>query len=261
MKTLFLAWQDQTKTRAWYPIGRLDADPAAQIFRFAYLHGAKTAQEQAGLEPLDSFPDFHQKYEDCELFPLFKNRLMDQSRGDFAEYISRLGLPPGNVDPIDILAISEGTRQTDNLEVFPKIQRQGDGKFLCRFFLHGWRHVSQAAQESLKKLQAGDELRVAIELNNPATQVAIQLQTSNDYHMIGWTPRYLIQDLVQTIDESPLGVSARVIQLNPEPAPSKLRVLVELSGHWPAKYEPMSTPEFEPLVTAKSKPRVTHRVQ
>jgi len=27
MKSLYLAWQDRGKTRRWFPIGRLDADP------------------------------------------------------------------------------------------------------------------------------------------------------------------------------------------------------------------------------------------
>jgi hypothetical protein len=30
------------------------------------------------------------------------------------------------------------------------------------------------------------------------------------------------------------------------PAPSKQRLLVELSGHWP-DYEPMTTADFQPL--------------
>jgi len=38
----------------------------------------------------------------------------------------------------------------------------------------------------------------------------------------------------------------RSFQVNPAPAPSKQRMLVELSGHWP-DYEPMTTADFEPL--------------
>jgi hypothetical protein len=248
MKTLFLAWQDQTKTRAWYPIGRLDANPSTPLFRFCYVQGAEKAHREAGFQPLDSFPDFHERYEDKELFPLFRNRLVAQERVDFAEYVERLGLSPATADPIEILAVSEGTRQTDNLEVFPRIQRHRDATFCCRFFLHGWRHVSAAAQERIRLLQPGDSLRIAVELNNPVTTVAVQVETTEDYLVIGWTPRYLIHDLVRTIDESPLAISATVARLNPEPAPSKQRVLIELRGHWPAHYKPMDTPEFHPLV-------------
>ena len=33
---------------------------------------------------------------------------------------------------------------------------------------------------------------VGLELNNPATTLAVQIQTT-DYHMIGWAPRYLLE--------------------------------------------------------------------
>ncbi|MDN5751986.1 MAG: hypothetical protein L0H15_01730 [Nitrosospira sp.] len=138
--------------------------------------------------------------------------MLNPRRGDYAEYVERLALDPNHVDPLDILAISEGRRQTDNLEVFPQIQPRRDGSFVCRFFLHGWRHVSQAAQDKLLTLQEGDSLQVAIELNNPASGTAIQLETRNDYHMIGWTPRYLVEDLLQAL-KSPQDISARVVKM------------------------------------------------
>ena len=45
------------------------------------------AHKNAGLEPLDSFPDFHKLYEASELFPLFRNRIVDAERKDFKEYL------------------------------------------------------------------------------------------------------------------------------------------------------------------------------
>jgi len=33
-KTLFLAWQDKRLTRAWFPIGRLDAPADRRLYRF-----------------------------------------------------------------------------------------------------------------------------------------------------------------------------------------------------------------------------------
>ena len=192
MKTLFLAWQDNVRTRLWFPIGRLDADVPHSRFHFGYTRGAEMAHKQAGLEPLDSFPDFKKEYESGELFPLFRNRVMDVDRKDFGEYLQRLDLDPSETDPITILAVTGGERQTDNLEVFPKIERHKDGGFRCRFFLHGWRHVNEHAQQRLMQLKAGDSLRVALELNNPATATAVQLETTEDYHMVGWAPRYLV---------------------------------------------------------------------
>src|SRR5437762_453803 len=144
MKTLFLAWQDgqsaagrRAATRAWFPIGRLDAEPEQHLYRFAYTRGALNAREEAGFQPLDAFPRFEQVYESAELFPLFQNRVISEKREDYPEYVARLGLLPGLADPFEIMAISGGKRQTDNLEVFPKIQKRRDGSFACRFFLHG----------------------------------------------------------------------------------------------------------------------------
>lgn len=247
MKTLFVAWQDAAVTRAWYPIGRLDADLAQSRFEFRYTHGAEEARKRAGLQPLDAFPDFHKIYKSSELFPLFRNRILGENREDFKEYMQQLGLDPAKANPLEILALTGGERQTDNLEVFPKIIRHKHGDFSCRFFLHGWRHVNAAAQERLLKLAGGENLRVAIELNNPVTALAVQLETPEDYHMIGWAPRYLVKDLFQAICESPNDIRATVVKVNPTPAPAKQRVLIEIKGHWAADYEPMSTPEFQPL--------------
>ena len=140
-------------------------------------------------------------------------------------------------------------RATDSFEVFPKIERLDDGAFRCRFFLHGWRHVSKAAQERLNSLTTGEKLSVAIELTNPTGQLAVQIQTS-DYHVIGWSPRYLVFDLVNAIAKAPGDYAAKVVQVNPVPAPAKQRLLVELRGHWP-DYEPMTNDDFRPLVSER----------
>jgi hypothetical protein len=198
------------------------------------------------LQPLASFPDFHKQYESEELFPLFRNRVLAVDREDFAEYLRLLDLQPEEADPLEILALTEGRRQTDNLEVFPKISRTAEGGFRCRFFLHGWRHVSETARQRLLSIQKEETLRVALELNNPATQLALQLQTA-DYHMIGWTPRYLVADLFKAIETSSEKIQARIVKINPNPAPSQQRVLVEMSGNWPPDYDPMSSEDFQDI--------------
>lgn len=252
MKTLFLAWQDapretvqRTATRGWYPIGRLDVETEKPRYTFHYTRGALTAQSEAGFQPLDAFPNFKRAYESEELFPLFQNRVPNPKRGDYVEFINRLGLTVEAADPFEILAISGGGRQTDNLEVFPKIQKRRDGTFSVRFFLHGWRHVNLESQGRLSRLHEGDALQVAVEVNNPVTGAAVQLQTVNDYHMIGWAPRYLIKDMLSALGECPGDIHARVCKLNPPPGPYNQRVLVELEGRLPDNVEPMSAPEFQ----------------
>jgi len=242
MKTLFLAWQDapratsqRTATRGWYPIGRLDVESEKPLYTFHYTRGALTAQSEAGFQPLDAFPNFERAYESEELFPLFQNRVPNPKRGDYLEFINRLGLTVEAANPFE----------TDNLEVFPKIQKRRDGTFSVRFFLHGWRHVNMESQNRLSRLNEGDALQVAVEVNNPVTGAAVQLQTVDDYHMIGWAPRYLIKDMLSALGECPGDIHARICKLNPPPGPYNQRVLVELEGRLPENVEPMSAPEFQ----------------
>lgn len=245
MRTLFLSWQDSAASRAWFPIGRLDVGPDADRYVFRYTKGAAQAQHDAGFQPLLAFPKLDDVYESAELFPLFKNRVLDPQRQDFAEYLRWLDLSPDHADPIEILSVAGGERQTDSFEVFPKVVKAEDGTFRCRFFLHGLRHVSAAAQARVAWLKPGDPLQVCLELNNPATMGAIQLQTA-DYHILGWTPRYLVMDIVKALTEAP-HVDASVIRINEAPAPLSKRLLIELRGRFSLAYEPMSGGQFEPI--------------
>ncbi len=241
--TLFLAWQDEREeSRQWFPVGRLDIEPS--LYRFRYIRGTKRAEEEAGFPLLWDFPQLLEDYRSPDLFPLFQNRVMNRSRPDRPDHLRNLGLLE-NADPFEILSVSGGTRVTDAYEVFPKLVKDVDGRFACRFFLHGWRHVNESAQGRIDRLEPEEELYVTLELTNPATRLAVQIQTT-DYHMIGWTPRYLVADLVAAMAESP-EYSARVVRLNPQPAPSKQRVLIEMRGLW-NKHEPMTGEDFKPLV-------------
>ncbi|MBI3359233.1 MAG: DNA-binding protein [Nitrospirae bacterium] len=245
-KTLFLAWQDKALTRKWFPVGQLDVLKSSSLYHFRYIRGAEEAQKQTGFLPLCDFPDFYRSYESSELFPLFKNRVLAPARPDFQAYLKQLNLSE-HADPVEILSVDGGYRATDSFEVFPKIERGEDGAFRCRFFLHGWQqHVNESAQQRLKTLKPDEKLYVTIELTNPATQLAVQIQTE-DYHMIGWAPSYLLDELVQALAAAPSDYKAKVVRINEVPAPSKQRVLVELSGHWPANYAPMTTQKFQPL--------------
>ena len=244
-QTLFLAWHGAGENRQWYPISRLDADLAASSYRFRYIGGAKLARKEAGFSPRLEFPELERAYYSTELFPLFQNRIMSPSRPDFKRYLQFLDLE-GDANPIEILAANGGERVTDRYEVFPLPARQPDGSFLFRFFLHGWRYATAAAQERMAKLEPGEELRIALELNNPVTGQGVQIQ-SDDYHMIGWAPHYLVDDFANAITDGPGKYAARVVRLNPQPVPSKQRLLVELRCHW-SEHEPMSGSDYQPLV-------------
>ena len=199
-----------------------------------------------GFPLLIEFPDLNEDYQSAELFPLFQNRIMNRARPDFTDYLHRLDLTEG-ADPIEILSTNGGHRVTDAYEVFPKIEKDDTGSFSCRFFLHGWRHINDAAKNRIDRLEQEEELYVTLELTNPATGLAVQMQTT-DYYMIGWAPRYLVADLVAAMAEGPGRFEAKVVRINPQTILLKQRVLIEMYGCWD-KYEPMSSEDFKPLVS------------
>ena len=244
-KTVFLAWQDKGISRQWFPVGRLDTDVESEKYRFRYIGGAKRAKNEAGFPTIVTFPDIEEDYQSGKLFTLFRNRLMGPNRPDFKDYLHSLDLTPDS-DPVDMLAVSGGRLLTDSYEVFPQIVKKPDGGFACRFFLHGGKHVSPAAQERLGCLETDEELHLALELTNPLGERAVQIQTT-DYHMIGWSPRYLAHDLSVALAGPQGSCRARVVQVNPLPVPSEQRVLIEMSGNL-GDHEPMSGPDFQPLV-------------
>jgi len=240
-RTLFLAWQDKKPSKAWFPVGRLDADVERSFYRFRYIGGAKRAQEEVGFLPLIDFPDLNEDYQAAELFPLFQNRVMNPARPDFIDYLHSLDLTE-EADPIEILSTNGGHRVTDSYEVFPKIEKDDTGSFSCRFFLRGWRYIDKAAKGRIDRLEQEEELYVTLELTNPVTELTVQIQTT-DYYMIGWAPRYLVADLVAAMAEGPSGYEAQVVRINRP----KQRVLIEMRGCW-SKHEPMSGEDFKPLV-------------
>ncbi len=250
-KTVFLAWQDRERSRRWFPVGRLDADTSLPRYSFGYIRGAEEAAEKSGFAPLYDFPDFNRRYTSKWLFPLFSNRVMTKWRegSGFRKYLDLLAIEEKDPDPLEILAVDGGYRVTDDFHVFPKIEKEPDGAFHCRFFLHGWRHTNEEARERIDRLQPGETLYAAIELTNPTAAFAVQIQTE-DYYMIGWAPRYLARDLAEAMACASGEYRARVVKVNPVPVQSKQRVLIELSGRWPQDYEPMSSNDLQLIVPA-----------
>lgn len=243
-ETLFLAWQDQDK-RQWFPVGRLDADVRGPEYRFRYTKGAQRAQVEARFPLLPDFPRVDRDYRSERLFALFRNRVIAAGRPDRSAYLRCLGLPE-DADPVAILSVNGRRRVTDIYEVFPRLVKREDGSFSCRFFVHGAGHVLPASWERVSRLKEGESVYVTLELTNPATGLAVQIQ-STDYHMLGVGPRYLVSDLEAARRHSPT-YFARVVRVNPAPVPRSQRLLVEMTGVWNG-HEPMQGEDFTPLVT------------
>lgn len=252
MQTLFLSWQTGKPNYWWFPVGRLDImheSDEREEYRFRYIRGAEQARESANFPGLVEFPDMGWGYKFDRLFPVFQNRVTQRRRPDFPDHMRDLGLSV-DATPFEMLSVSGGRRVTDPYGVFPKLGKNPDGSFSCRFFLYGSRHVTPQVQERIKNLKEGEPLHVAMELTNQAAGLALQIQTE-DYCRIGWAPRFLIAELAAAAAKS-CEYSARVLQNNFN-HPSTIgpfanqQILIEMRGNW-GDHEPMSGPELQPLV-------------
>ncbi|MDB9538956.1 HIRAN domain-containing protein [Anabaenopsis tanganyikae CS-531] len=244
MKTLFLAWQD-THTRAWFPIGRLTFD--GRKYEFLYTKGVLTAKNNCGFTGLLSFPDFNQVYTSVDVFPLFSNRLMRRSRPDYKNYIEWLNIPEGEDDPITILSRSGGRKVTDKFEVFPAPQPDQNNLYHIHFFAHGLRHLPTCATERINQLQPRELLYLAHEFQNPYDPKALLLCT-REHHIVGYCPRYLVDDILQLTNKNPQVVKVHVERVNPAPTPLQLRLLCNVTAEWPENFRPFSGQEYQPII-------------
>ncbi len=136
-RKLFVAWQDPT----WYPVGQVVSQ--GNQFFFVYTKGALDAHQTGRFHSLPSFPDFHRIYVSDELFPLFSNRSLRQSRPEYKQYLEWLSVPECEADPFAILARSGGQRVTDTLEIFPAPAKSDTGHYEIHFLVHGLSHMPE----------------------------------------------------------------------------------------------------------------------
>lgn len=244
LKTLFLAWQDPD-SRAWYPVGKLDHVDGVYYFR--YLQGAIEAQKAANFQPLWAFPDVHHCYSSTELFPLFANRLLRPSRPDYKDFVQWLNIPGEQDDPIALLARSGGKRKTDSFEVFPCPERD-NGLYHIHFFTHGLRYMPSESQSRIQALEVDEELQVMHDMQNPVDPRALILRTK-DLYIVGYCPRYLVQDFFELVCHFPAKVKILVERINPPPTPLQFRLLCNLTTDWTEDFHPFSSPNYQVLVS------------
>jgi hypothetical protein len=244
MKKLFLAWLDPN-SRYWFPIGRLTFN--GDLYQFVYTKGAIEAVSKSGFVPLLSFPDLEQVYESTELFPLFSNRLMRHSRPEYKNFVQWLNIPQNSDDPIAILARSGGRKATDNFEVFPCPSVDDNGLYHIHFFVHGLRHLPQCSQARINSFKPNEILWLAHEFQNPYDDKALTLNTE-DHHIIGYCPRYLVHDFFEILKDKPHLVKVHVERVNPSPTPLQFRLLCNMTAEWDTSFLMCASAEYQPIV-------------
>lgn len=242
MNALFVAWRPEQSGSGWRPVGRLVHDDG--LYRFCYTRGAR----KEDFRPFQGMDRLDQVYESESLFPLFANRLLPSSRPEYEDYLRWSGFDPDNPpDPIVVLGVTEGIRQTDAIEVFPCPAPDAEGCYLTKFFLHGVRWMPPSAIERIKLLAEGESLKLMFDLQNSADPNAVALRTEHQRTMIGYVPRYLAYDvwsLVQNCELDFINISVDRVNLT---APLQNRVLCRMNACWPAGFDPCNGEEFLPI--------------
>lgn len=252
---LFIAWRSEGTGGGatvpgrvgWAPVGLLERT-AGGGYRFAYTRGA---QGLPGFQPFPGMPDLRAVYESADLFPIFANRLMNERRPEYKPSLVWSGFDPDNPpDPIALLGVTEGLRQTDSLEVFPCPSPDSQGCFVNKFFLHGVRYVPPAAIERINRLRTGEPLVMMFDDFNrhDPNAVAVRTDDAEGRAMIGYVPRYLAYDVRLLCSNChPDFIELRVERVNPS-APLQQRVLCRMNSCWPEGFDPCGGEDFQPIV-------------
>ncbi len=248
MNSLFVAWRPPMPNQTgWRPVGRLEHDGG--LYRFWYTKGAR----KPGFRPFAQMEDLNKVYESDELFPLFANRLLPKSRPEYEAYLRWSGFDINNPpDPIVVLGVTEGIRQTDAVEVFPCPVPDADGCYLNKFFLHGIRWLPEAAIERIGRLEPNEPLKLMLDLQNTADPNAVAVRTETEQMLIGYVPRYLAHDVWHLIQQCDIGFINLYVDRVNQDAPLQNRVLCRMHACWPEGFRPCSTEDFSPIPSGVS---------
>lgn len=243
-RALFVAWRSgDTQNGKWGPVGRLNYD--GQIYQFCYTRGAPTLQ---GFQPFSEMQDLEQVYESDELFPLFSNRLLARTRPEYEAFLTWGGFDPNTPpDPIAILGVTEGRRQTDSIEVFPCPVPDAQSCYLNKFFLHGVSWNPPYAVERIGRLNPNEPLLVMLDICNAHDPMAVAVRTVEERTLIGYVPRYLAGDVWQLLQGCNPGSVNLVVERVNRDAPSQQRLLCRMNACWPAGFQPCSGDAFLPI--------------
>lgn len=235
MNKLYVAIQNFT-TRLWTVVGMLERFTG--FYRFSYTHGSR-------IEGFTRFGSLKKDVTESEdLFPFFQNRLLNKSRPEYSSFLNWLALENGD-DPFEILALTEGKRATDQIEVFAH-PSPVNGRFVTKFFVHGAGYTAQTMADGFK---ISDDIYLMMDVQNHIDSDAIALRSNNPKCFLGYVPRYMTSDIKSLCSLiSPKDINVRLIKENRE-APVSFRYLCQIEAPWPPQFSPCSTEEFVPLTS------------
>lgn len=232
---LLVVWQ-QPSTRAMIPVGVLRFD--GETYTFEYLRNVVDIEE---FRPLLGFRDLTTTYRSEELFPLFRERVLDQTRPDFVRVLDELSLDPASATPWEQLVRSGGSSEGDTLQVTPFPYESPEG-WTCTALAAGVRYLAKKTVETadgrtrlysdvelealLGSLTTGQPLRVIAEIGNDYDVDAQLFFTEHD-EPVGYLPDWLAKLTAPRLNDG-TSVRAVVERVNGISSGWHLRVLVSL---------------------------------
>lgn len=241
MNTLFVAWQ-QPDSREWIPVARLERRDG--MYRFAYTRGVFRAK---GFQPFNGMQQSDAVFESSSLFPLFSNRLISKSRPEFPDYMRWLSLSDMTEDPMAILALTGGIRGTDSIELFqPPVVDEG-GTYSVDFFVRSLSHLPRTAVERVSTMAEGERLFLLQDCQNDFDPFALALRTDTPACLVGYCPKYYVQDLGTLLDAPESNLEVRVKSVNLD-APLNMRLHCTVRAKVPDGFTSLSTTvDFQPV--------------
>ena len=239
-KTLVLCWREPT-SREWINVGKLWQED--KLYKFCYTKGVDKAEKSGNFALFGQMDEKDKTYVSDELFPMFKNRLLQKSRPEYQDYLDWLGLDK-TLEPLDELSRTNGVRATDSLQLF-EVPTKKDGKYTTYFFSHGISHLPKNYVERIKELKKGDRLFLMQDIQNKIDQYALMIRTDDPVELMGYCPRIYTKDLNSLIQKN----GARNINLTIETinhdAPLQFRLLCKLEADWYEDFFPFLDDDFK----------------
>lgn len=237
---LLVLWQHPT-SREILPVGRLSFDGTTYAFDYTVA-----ASRIEGFRALSGLGPLGQHTESNLLPAIFRQRVMDPARPDFASYVQTLGLTTAGATPWEQILESGGGRAGDTLQFMemPVVRR---GYARARFFANGVRHIpghiamidgqtvvtnEDEHERALQSLAPGDHVSVVAEEANKVDSQAALVTASGT--PIGWVPRLLAPAFRRLIALGPVELS--VVRKNGPESPSHLRLVLELETAAPTSF-------------------------
>lgn len=246
MKRLFVATQNSL-TREWVPVAELQEVEAGYELRYT-----KGATRVPGFSGLGRMQELDKIYASRTLFPFFSNRLISKSRPEYRDYLRWLDLESGPTSPMQVLAITGGSRATDNYEIVapPKAE---NGLLRLEFFTRGLRYLPKTTVDQIMSLANGERAFLMRDVQNERDAGALAIRTADpNVMMAGYVPKYYCAGISRLLEQSPESVRAKIKRVNPD-APLDMKLLLSLEANVPDGFDVFdSVDDFLPLTTANA---------